>query len=204
MRVSAESHARQHAPNSHFRSRPAVLDGTADLVGSAQEGEPMDTSYVAWYAAILSTTVLVWDVAKWWRAEPRLRISARPDVSYPDGEVVHRETLADGTEVATLASYCHVDIVNTGGRSTTLIDVEVMARRAGKTKGEMGVGSVAFTRHRGSDVLPVKLGPGEMWSARIDMRKLDGLKQFGPVRIKARAAHREQPVESLLRPRRRS
>lgn len=161
----------------------------------------METSFVAWYAAILSTTVLAWDVAKWRRAEPRLRISARLDVSYPDAEVVHRETQPDGTEVATLASYCHIDIVNVGGRPTTLFDVEVIARRAGKRTGEMGVGSAAFKRHRGSDELPVKLAPGEMWSARLDMRRLEGLEQFGPIQIRARAAHREQPVEARVRPR---
>ena len=49
----------------------------------------METSLVAWYAAILSTTVLAWDFAKWWRAEPRVRISARADVSYLDSEVIH-------------------------------------------------------------------------------------------------------------------
>jgi hypothetical protein len=164
----------------------------------------METSLVAWYAAILSTTVLVWDFAKWWRAETRLRISARANVSYPDGEVVHREKQPDGTEVGELASYCHVDIVNTGGRPTTLIGVEAMSRRAGKNGGEMGVGASAFTRHRGSDELPVKLAPGDMWSARIDMRKLEGLEQFGPIRIKATAAHREVPVEARVRPSRKS
>jgi hypothetical protein len=164
----------------------------------------METSAVAWYAAILSTTVLAWDFAKWWRAEPRLRISARANVSYPDGEVIHREKRPDGTEVGTLASYCHVDIVNTGGRPTTLIGVEAMSKRPGKNGGEMGVGANAFTRHRGSDELPVKLAPGDMWSARIDMRKLEGLEQFGPVRITARTAYREEPVEARLRPRRRA
>lgn len=158
----------------------------------------METSPVAWYAAILSTTVLVWDFAKWWRAEPRLRISARADVFYPDGEVIHRGRQPDGTEAATLASYCHVDIVNTGGRPTTLIAVEVMSSRAGKNGGETGYGGNAFTRHRGSDELPVKLAPGDMWSARVDMRKLDGLEKFGPIRIKAKAAYREKPVETRL------
>ena len=142
----------------------------------------METSPVAWYAAILSTTVLAWDFAKWWRAEPRLRISARADVSYPDGEVVDREHRPDGGEVRTLASYCHVDIVNTGGRPTTLIGVEAIARRAGK-RGEMGYGVAAFTRHRGSDELPTKLAPGDLWSARIDMRKLEGWSSSGPLAL---------------------
>jgi hypothetical protein len=158
----------------------------------------METSPVAWYAAILSTTVVAWDIVKWWRAEPRLRISARADVSYTDGEVVHREQRPDGTEVGTLASYCHVDIVNTGGRATTLIAVEAMSRRTGDNGGEMGFGANAFTRHRGSNELPVKLAPGDLWSARIDMRKLDGLEQFGSIRIKAKAAYREKPVEARL------
>lgn len=164
----------------------------------------METSPVAWYAAILSTTVLVWDFAKWWRAEPRLRISAQADVWYPDGEIIHHEKRPDGTQAATLASYCHVDIVNTGGRPTTLIGVEAMSRKAGKSGGEMGLGANAFTRQRGSEELPVKLAPGDMWSARIDMRKLDGLEHFGPILIKARVAYREQPVEAGVRRRRKA
>jgi hypothetical protein len=38
----------------------------------------METSPVAWYAAILSTAVLAWDLAKWWRSEPRLLSRKRP------------------------------------------------------------------------------------------------------------------------------
>ncbi len=156
----------------------------------------METSPVAWYAAILSTTVLAWDFAKWWRAEPRLRISAKADVSYPDGEVVDREQRPDGSEVSTLASYCHVDIVNTGGRPTTLIGVEAIAKRAGR--GEMGYDVTAFTRHRGSDELPTKLAPGDLWSARIDMRKLEGMAEFGHLSIRVKAAFRDKPVEARV------
>ncbi len=159
----------------------------------------METSAVAWYAAILSTTVFTWDLAKWWRAEPRLRISAKANVSFADGEVIHREKRPDGSEVGTLASYCHVEIVNAGGRPTTLIAVDAVSRRRDRKRGEIFAGTSNFKTLRGSEQLPVKLGPGEMWSARVDMRQLVNLEQFGPLRIQARAAYREKPLAILVR-----
>jgi hypothetical protein len=55
----------------------------------------METSAVAWYAAILATTVFTWDLAKWWRAEPRLRISANADAL----DVKDAESLDIGNEI---------------------------------------------------------------------------------------------------------
>jgi hypothetical protein len=157
----------------------------------------METSLVAWYGALLSSAVLTWDLAKWWRAEPRLRITAKRDVAYTDAEQMEEVQEADGTKFGILATYCHVEIVNTGGRATTLITVEAFSQ--GKNKGEMFVGSTNFKIHRGSEQLPAKLGPGEMWSARLDMRQLEGMEKFGAVSIRARAAYREKPIESPIR-----
>jgi hypothetical protein len=159
----------------------------------------METSPVAWYAAVLSSLVFVWDVAKWWRTEARLRIAAKAGVCFPDGELISEESRQDGTKVGTLASYCHVEIVNIGGRPTTLISVEAFARRKNPSKGEMFASSNNFKLHRGTEHLPAKLGPGDMWSARIDMRQLTALETFGPLRIRARGAGRDRPMEVAVR-----
>ncbi|GAB3758706.1 hypothetical protein GCM10028796_04780 [Ramlibacter monticola] len=159
----------------------------------------METSPVAWYAAILSTVVFAWDLTKWWRAEPRLRISAHAEVSYLDAEIVHRDRQPDGAEVACTASYCHVEIVNTGGRPTTLLEVEAIARQKRGNKPGLELSSSNFNIHRGSDQLPAKLAPGEMWSARIDMRNLAALQRIGAVHIRARAAYRARAIEVQMR-----
>ena len=159
----------------------------------------METSPVAWYGATLSSLAFIWEFAKWWRAEPRLRVDAKADVCFTDGEVVSEEARPDGTKVATLASYCLVEIVNIGGRPTTLISVEAFARRKRPSKGEMFHSNSNFKLHRGAEPLPAKLGPGEMWSARIDMRQLVGLEQFGSLQIRARGAWRDRPVEFRVR-----
>lgn len=158
----------------------------------------MQTSVVAWYAAILSTIVLVWDLAKWWRAEPRLRVTARANVGYPDSEVVRETELPDGVRVGEMASYCHVEIVNVGGRPTTLTRVEVFSRNKNKVRGEVFLSTSNFTVHKGSDPLPAKLAPGEMWSARLDMRQLESLRQFGAIHISARATYRNRPITSRM------
>ena len=161
----------------------------------------METSPVAWYAAVLSSVIFTWDLAKWWRAEPRLKIRATPDVAFADAEQVDEGQLPDGTKFGTLATYCHVEIVNTGGRATTLINVEAVSSRRRGMKGGMFAGSTNFKVHRGSGELPVKLGPGEIWSARLEMRQLKSIEQFGPPAIRARAAYRDKPIESLVRER---
>lgn len=161
----------------------------------------METSPVAWYAAALSSLVFVWDLAKWWRAEARLRVAAKAGVCFPDGELICEEERPDGTKVRTLATYCHVEIVNIGGRPTTLISVEAFARAKHPSKGEMFADFSNFRLHQGTEQLPAKLGPGEMWSARIDMRQLAGLEQFGPLQIRARGAGRDRPLEVRVRSR---
>jgi hypothetical protein len=158
----------------------------------------METSPVAWYAAALSSLVFVWDLTKWWRAEPRLRVVARSDVCFTDGEVISEEELPDGTKSGRLTTYCHVEIVNVGGRPTTLISVEVLAL-GGRGRGEAFAGSSNFKLHRGSEQLPAKLGPGEMWSARMDMRQLRSMEQFGPLHVRARDSWRNRPVEVRVR-----
>jgi hypothetical protein len=158
----------------------------------------METSPVAWYAAALSSLVFFWDLAKWWRAEPRLRIVARSDVWFTDSEVISEEDRPDGTKAGSLATYCHVEIVNVGGRPTTLISVEVLAF-GGRKKGEAFAGSSNFKLHRGTEPLPARLGPGEMWSARMDMRQLRSMEQFGALHVRARDSWRNGPVEVRVR-----
>lgn len=216
--VIPSAHWCQRAPQKHFQlaEEASVFGLVRDheahrsaLPPSARTNrelkENMETSPVAWYAAILSSLVFVWDFAKWWRAEPRLRVTARADVGFVDGEVVSVDEHADGTTITTMATYCLVEIVNVGGRPTTLISVDAFSHRKRPRQVEIGIHGAVFTVLRGSEALPAKLGPGEMWSARVDMRRLESLQQIGSPRIRARASWPDRPfVTTVYQPRKRS
>jgi hypothetical protein len=155
------------------------------------------TDIAAWYAAAVATVVLGWDIVKWFRAEPRLRVTARCNVCYADSAVVEKKQLEGGQEVEMLADYCHVEVVNIGGRPTTLIQIEATNKlRPGGF--QVFATSPAFVTHAGNERLPARLGPGEMWSARLDMRQLDSIRRHGLPVIRVRASYKAKPVEVMV------
>jgi hypothetical protein len=149
------------------------------------------TDYVAIYGATVATMVLIWDGIKWYATGPKLRASARCHVAYPDSRVLKTERTESG-EVRHLAEYCHIEVVNVGDRPTTIMSIEGTHER--KT-GAMRVvsGGVLFTSHNGKQ-LPLTLGPGEMWSSRIEMPAVYSLAAHGKPVIHIRASHKKDPV----------
>jgi hypothetical protein len=150
------------------------------------------TPYVAWYAAAVATVVLGWDIAKWLSARPRFRVTARGPVCYADGAVLSTRTMPNGGTSQELADYCQVEIVNVGAQSSTLIEIEATHRVSG-TPGKVFASSAAFEL-RSRKQLPAKLDPGEVWSARIDMRKLKAIIDRGKPVISIRTSHRARPI----------
>jgi hypothetical protein len=151
------------------------------------------TPYVAWYAAALSTAVFGWDVAKWSRSKPRVRVSARGPVCYPDGEVVATHVSEDGITSKGFADYCHIEIVNVGGQPSTLIDIQA-THRTPKRSARMILSTTAIVPQSGCKSLPALLGPGELWSARLDLRSLHSIATQGAPVVKLRVSHLEEPI----------
>lgn len=155
------------------------------------------TDIAAWYAAAIATAVFVWDVAKWFRNGPRLRVNAVCNVSYLDGRVVAKRQLEGGGEATTLADYCHIEVLNVGGQPTTLINIQVT--NTPRWDGiQLSYSEPAFTMHAGSRALPVLLGPGEMWSARVEMTDLESIAEHGSPVIRLRASHRPKAIETAI------
>lgn len=156
----------------------------------------------AWYAAAVATAVFVWDIVKWFRTGPRLRVNARCNVCYPDARVISTKPLEGGGEVSTLADYCHVEVLNVGGQPTTLIDIE--ATNIPRANGmKVACSALAFTVHSGSRALPTLLAPGEMWSARVEMGSLESIAEHGSPILQIRASHRKRAIETPLEVKRR-
>ena len=153
------------------------------------------TNTVAWYAAVVATVVFVWDIVKWLRIRPRLRVNATCNVSYPDARVLDNKQLDGGGAATTLAEYCHVEVLNTGGQPTTLIDIQV-THIPKRDRPRIGSSSVAFALHAGSKPLPALLGPGEMWSARVEMGHLETIAEHGSPIIRIRASHCKTAIDA--------
>jgi hypothetical protein len=149
------------------------------------------TDIAAWWGAIVATAVLSWDVVKWIKAGPRLRVLTRVNVGYPDSRVVRTEQTEAGN-VHHLATYCHIEVLNVGDRPTTIISIEA-THALGTNKGRTywtGGRFQLFDRP-----LPTLLGPGEMWSARLEMEDLLQLAKRGRPMLRIRASHLRKEVD---------
>jgi hypothetical protein len=151
------------------------------------------TDIAAWYAAAVATAVFAWDIIKWQRSGPRVRINTKCYTSYTDGRVVESMLREDGAHVSTVADYCHIEVLNTGDQPTTLIGIEA-GHQPSASGNQMSYSSIAFVVHMGSKPLPALLGPGEMWSSRLEMRCLEGLAEEGRPVIRVRTSHRSRPI----------
>lgn len=150
-------------------------------------------SWVAWWGAVLSSIVFAWDIYKWARKGPRVKVLTRCHVSYSDARVVSTQQTEHGTSTE-LADYCHIEIANLGETATTVISLEAMHDRK-KTEPQASVSGSAFQQHHGK-VLPAVLAPGGMWSGRIEMGNISFLAKRGRPYIAVRCSHKDQPIRA--------
>jgi len=154
------------------------------------------TDIAAWYAAVVATAVFLWDIVKWIRNGPRLRINAISDVVYPDGHVIEKRQI-DDCEEKTLATYCHLEVLNVGGQPTTIMNIQVVNASKLNDK-HVSYSGPAFKVHAGSDPLPALLGPGEIWSARIEMTSVETIANFGPAVVQITASYSKNPITAAI------
>ena len=147
----------------------------------------IDSAIAAWWGAIIATVVLVWDVVKWSRDKPRVRISTSMPVSYWDSESIEETTL-DGKVVEKLKSYCHIEIINRGNVPTTIVSV--------CCSNKPGEGMVEHSNHdifiHDGNRLPHVLGAGQLWSCRIPESGVKNIsRQHKDAYVKVRLSHRD-------------
>lgn len=111
------------------------------------------SEYAAWYAALVGTAALVWDVWKAGRSGPRLSGSAQSGMIFIDDYSSSKDSL-----------YLTFSVFNVGDRATTIASVFVEYYpnwwawiRGKSTKG--GIVPVPSP----AQPIPYKLGPGERW-----------------------------------------
>ena len=156
------------------------------------------TDYAAVWGALVGSFVLMWDILKWVKDGPRLKLSVRPNTFYNDGEVLSIEKHENG-ESKTLASYYHIEIVNRGTLPTTLLGIEASTRPVGifklfnRKKMIVSQASPAFTPHYGKN-MPYIINPGEVWSCRIRMSRIKNNGDVGWPKLFVYISHKDKPI----------
>ncbi|QKO21360.1 hypothetical protein [Rhodoferax sp. BAB1] len=154
----------------------------------------MDSTYfIAWWGAIVATTVLIWDVVKWARSTAIVRLVVRANTWYPDSEVVREKSTEHGVSQE-LKSYLHIELSNVGSMPTTIMGIE--AQKALK-KGTVSQSGPTFVPHYGNK-LPYVLRPGEVWSCRADQEVLFGLPGQAPLELFVYLSHKAKPVRKRI------
>jgi hypothetical protein len=166
------------------------------------------TDLVAWYGAVLATFVASFELWKWVHSRALLRVTIRPSVYYEDSEVLKVEKLENG-ESRELQSYFHIEITNSGELPTTLLSVFATTKstnsferlmntlRRDKAWFVMSMEQQAFTPHL-EEKLPLLLGPGEVWSCRIDEPRVYSLIQAGVPKLVINAACYPKPLHKAF------
>lgn len=154
------------------------------------------TEFVAWWGAVLATVVFAWDIIKWRRDRPRVRVTVKQNVFYDDSERVPLPDDGDGGTRCTLKPSFHIELRNIGTQPTTLLDIS-SERKDGKTSS--GYASIAFREHFGKR-LPYMLTPGDIWSCRIDQATLLNLPGATPIEIHFAMSHLAKPLVKKLMP----
>lgn len=150
------------------------------------------TDLIAVYAAVVATIVLIWDILKWVISGARLRVDTKCGVFYGDSRVVET-TMTEYGEQNSLADYCHIEVSNVGDQPTTILSIQATHRLKIGTKGQMFISGPAIIPHFGKS-LPYVLGPGEVWSARLEMSNVHKLKERGRPIINLSTSKKAKPI----------
>lgn len=122
----------------------------------SDEATQLSTQIVAWWGAIIATTILLWDIYKWKKSGVDLRVRICPNMEIFGGHEPDENT------------YVMVVVVNRGDRATTITHLTAyyfkdklsrIRKKADK--------SMFITDPSPSQPIPHKLNPGEQWMGMI-------------------------------------
>ncbi|WP_194856928.1 hypothetical protein [Alloalcanivorax venustensis] len=145
--------------------------------------------FVKWWGAVLATLAFGWNIYNTVTNAPRLKVKLRPETSYPDARVIATEKGEHG-ESRVLATYCHIEITNTGRLPATVTNIE--ATHVDNGNGTLSFGFPRFQSHS-PETLPLFIGPGQLWSCRLEMDDLYRLMEYGKPEIHITVSYKDKP-----------
>tara|TARA_R110001583_G_C5540099_1_gene399360 strand:- start:173 stop:673 length:501 start_codon:yes stop_codon:yes gene_type:complete len=149
---------------------------------------------VKWWGAILATVAFGWNVYNSLSNAPKLKVKLRPNTSYLDAKVISTEIVENG-ENRELASYCHIEITNTGKLPATVTNIEATHSENGN--GRLSSSSCRFISHS-KETIPLFISPGQLWSCRLEMEDLCRMAERGTPEIHITVSYQDKPL--VIRP----
>jgi hypothetical protein len=156
---------------------------------------PILTTILAIWGALLSTVVFLWDIRKWLYNKPR--IATRVEF--------HKAMEEDGE------GWISYEIRNRGGRATTIEELKLVKYRDG-IWGWLRFYEIyenEWVKHPDTVKLPVVLQPGELWKGHSPLSKEgrrfstgldhDALIAKGRLYFKIRCAHSDRLISGKVR-----
>jgi len=146
------------------------------------------TEFIAGYAALVATVVLVWDIYKWKVSGPRIRFKVSPNMqvfNYPG--ISHADT------------FVTAKAINVGHLPTTITTLGIRyyrnwLRRILRRSDRQGV--IANTA---LNPLPHVLEPGTIWTGLINQSELRGFRGSGILFCELYLSHKRTPKAARIR-----
>ncbi|MGA8027638.1 MAG: hypothetical protein WB992_10860 [Bryobacteraceae bacterium] len=147
------------------------------------------TKLVAWWGAVLSTIVFLWDIYKYRKAGPRLRFRVRGGM-----------TLVPSTDKRTFVSS---EVTNYGDRPTTITNLCVAYFKKplsfARLRKRATINAVV-KNPLGGPALPFKLEPGNVWQGLAEQTpELEKWGREGLLYFELYHSHHTKPVRQRVR-----
>lgn len=130
------------------------------------------SSVIAWWGAILSTIVFVWNIIVWKLSGPKVEISISPFVYNWMGSVEYlpgEEVIENGGTIRQMKPFIAVEIRNTGKSATTLLSISFA--QTDSPSGMRKRMSSTDDYEPFSNPLPAVLEPGHIWLCKFDQEQ---------------------------------
>lgn len=123
---------------------------------------------VAWWGAVLSTIVFVWNIAKWLLSAPKLQIKVFPNSYEWKGkiEILPDEIVEQGVRIKKMKPFVIVEVRNVGRGATTLLNIRLS--QSDTPKGMEKTMDTTESCDPLSEPLPAVVDAGHVWLCRFD------------------------------------
>lgn len=136
------------------------------------------TEYIAWFGAVLSFIVFLWELYKYKQTRPILRIKTYANMQKNIGGALQGH------------SYVMVDVVNIGERPTTLTNLSLKDKNLRKQFVVIPAFAIPF---------PYVLKPGEIWTGGIEQDKeLEDMAKNGKLFYQVHHAWAKKPSRKRI------
>jgi hypothetical protein len=158
------------------------------LDGNNHVRMPKITEIVAWWGAVLSTTVFLWDIYKWRTAGPKIRMTVQTDMEAINMTEHQGKTLL------------RIDVINYGDRPTTITNVIFACYSSAWAQIRKNASKVfVIPRPSTAQPLPFELKPGCVWTGiGIQDEKLEQAARSSRLFCFVCHSHRNRPLKQRV------